>query len=196
VDGSRPRRGARARRTSRARPAGALEIGRRVFLCAPTARHREELLTLINASQRVLRPWVAPPASRAAFTAYLRRSRRATERAFLVCRLEDRAIAGVINVSQIFHGNFRSAYLGYYAGAPFVGQGYMSEGLRLVLRHAFGALGLHRLEANIQPTNRASIRLVRRAGFRREGFSPRYLKLFGRWRDHERWAITAEAFRR
>src|SRR5262249_36666159 len=87
LGGSRPRRGARARRTSRARPAGALEIGRRVFLCAPTARHREELLTLINASQRVLRPWVAPPASRAAFTAYLRRSRRATERAFLVCRL-------------------------------------------------------------------------------------------------------------
>src|SRR5262249_45033543 len=111
-------------------------------------------------------------------------------------RRDDHAIAGVINVSQIFHGNFRSAYLGYYAGARFMGQGYMSEGLRLVLRHAFGTLRLHRLEANIQPQNRASIRLVRRAGFRREGFSPRYLKVFGQWRDHERWAITAEAFRR
>jgi [ribosomal protein S5]-alanine N-acetyltransferase len=151
---------------------------------------------LIKMSRPVLRPWVTPPASRAAFGAYLRRARRATERGFLVCRLEDRAIAGVINVSQIFLGNFRSAYLGYYAGAPFMGQGYMSEGLRLVLRHAFGALGLHRLEANIQPKNRASIRLVRRAGFRREGFSPRYLKIRGRWRDHERWAITGEAFRR
>jgi len=63
----------------------------------------------------------------------------------------------------------------------------MSDGLRLVLRHAFGALGLHRLEVNIQPGTRASIRLVRRAGFRREGFSPR---------DHERWAITAEARQR
>ena len=99
-------------------------------------------------------------------------------------------------MSHIFHGNFCSAYLGYYAGATFMGQGYMSEGLRLVLRHAFGALGLHRLEANIQPKNRASIHLVRRAGFRREGFSSRYLKVLGRWRDHERWAITAEAFRR
>ena len=61
----------------------------------------------------MLRPWVMPPASRAAFGAYLRRARRATERGFLVCRLQDRAIAGVINVSQIFLGNFRSAYLGY-----------------------------------------------------------------------------------
>jgi ribosomal-protein-alanine N-acetyltransferase len=180
---------------ARAGPPRALEVGRRVFLLAPTARHRDELLALVKASRRRLRPWVAPPATRAAFGAYLRRARRATERAFLVCRLEDRAIAGVINVSQIFYGNFRSAYLGYYAGAPFMGRGYMSEGLRLVLRHAFGALRLHRLEANIQPENRASIRLVERAGFRREGYSPRYLKILGRWRDHERWALTVEAFR-
>jgi [ribosomal protein S5]-alanine N-acetyltransferase len=179
-----------------ARPLGALEIGRRVFLCAPTARHRDEFLALMRASRTALRPWVVPPASRAAFAAYLRRTRRPKARAFLVCRLGDRAIVGVINVSQIFHGNFRSAYLGYYAGRPFMGKGYMSEGLGLVLRHAFESLGLHRLEANIQPGNRASIRLVRRVGFRREGFSPRYLKLLGRWRDHERWAITAEARRR
>ena len=149
----------------------------------------------MRASRPALRPWIVPPASRAEFMAYLRRARRPTERAFLVCRLEDRAIAGVINVSQIFHGNFQSAYLGYYAGAPFIGRGYMSEGLRLVLRHAFSALGLHRLEANIQPRNRASIRLVRRVGFQREGFSRRYLKIGGRWRDHERWAITAEGGR-
>jgi ribosomal-protein-alanine N-acetyltransferase len=179
-----------------ARPPAALEIGRRVFICAPTARHRDEFVALMKRSRRSLSPWITPPASPAAFSAYLTRSRRPTERAFLVCRRDDRAIAGVINVSQIFHGNFRSAYLGYYAGAPFMGQGYMSEGLRLVLRHAFGTLGLHRLEANIQPQNRHSIRLARRLGFRREGFSPRYLKIHGRWRDHERWAITAEAFRR
>jgi [ribosomal protein S5]-alanine N-acetyltransferase len=176
-----------------AKPAGALEVGRRVYLCAPSARHRDEFLALMKKSRTALHPWVVLPATRTEFSAYLRRARRPTERAFVVCRREDRAIVGVINVSQIFYGSFRSAYLGYYAGAPFMGQGYMREGLALVLRHAFGTLGLHRLEANIQPGNRASIRVVKRAGFRREGFSPGYLKILGRWRDHERWAITAEA---
>ena len=71
----------------------------------------------------------------------------------------------------------------------------MSEGLGLLLRLAFRRLRLHRLEANIQPGNAQSIALVRRAGFRREGLSPRYLKIGGRWRDHERWAITVEEWR-
>lgn len=177
-------------------PAGAVEVGRRVFLRAPTVYDRDEFLALMSASRRFLHPWIEPPADRVGFAAYLRRTRRPTERGFLVCRYPDGAIAGVINVSQIFYGGFRSAYLGFYAGAQFARQGYMSDGLRLVMRHAFRRLGLHRLEANIQPGNRASIRLVRRCGFRREGFSPRYLKVFGRWRDHERWAITAEDPRR
>ena len=150
----------------------------------------------MRSSRGFLHPWVEPITGPGGFAAYLKRTRRATERAFLVCRAGDGAIAGVINVSQISLGNFRSAYLGYYAGASFAGKGYMSAGLRLVLRRAFSELGLHRLEANIQPSNRASTRLVRRAGFRREGLSPRYLKIYGRWRDHERWAVTAEDLRR
>jgi ribosomal-protein-alanine N-acetyltransferase len=85
-----------------------------------------------------------------------------------------------------------NAYLGYAVGQPFAGQGYMAEGIDLVLRHAFGSMGLHRLEANIQPDNAASIALAKRAGFQLEGFSPRYLKIDGQWRDHERWAIVAE----
>jgi ribosomal-protein-alanine N-acetyltransferase len=68
----------------------------------------------------------------------------------------------------------------------------MSEAIRLILRYAFNDLKLHRLEANIQPGNVASIALVRRAGFVLEGYSRRYLKISGRWRDHERWAILIE----
>jgi ribosomal-protein-alanine N-acetyltransferase len=112
----------------------------------------------------------------------------------LVRRRADDAILGVVNLNEIVRGSFQSAYLGYYAFRPHSGQGYMTEGLALVLRHAFEGLGLHRLEANIQPGNRHSRGLVRRLGFRKEGFSPRYLKIGGRWRDHERWAIVREAW--
>ena len=118
-----------------------------------------------------------------------------TERCFLVCRRDDHALAGVYNLSQISRGFFESAYLGYYAFAPAAGQGLMAEGLHLVLRHVFRKLKLHRVEANIQPDNERSKRLVERAGFRYEGYSPRYLKIGGRWRDHERWAITVEDWR-
>jgi ribosomal-protein-alanine N-acetyltransferase len=112
----------------------------------------------------------------------------------LVCRKSDGAIVGVVNVSEIVRAAFQSAYLGYYAFRPHAGQGYMTEGLALLLRHAFRSLGLHRLEANIQPGNDPSRKLVRRLGFRKEGFSPRYLKIGGRWRDHERWAIVRETW--
>ena len=101
-------------------------------------------------------------------------------------------LAPTRGVSEIVRGNFRSAYLGYYAFAPHQDQGLMTEGLRLVIADAFGRLRLHRLEANVQPGNKASRRLVRRLGFRREGYSPRYLKIRGRWRDHERWALLAD----
>jgi ribosomal-protein-alanine N-acetyltransferase len=117
-----------------------------------------------------------------------------TEAVFLICRRPDGAIVGVGNLSQIFLGDFRSAYLGYFAFAPYERQGYMTDGLRLVLRKAFGPVGLHRVEANVQPGNARSIALLERLGFRREGYSPRYLKIGGRWRDHVRYALLAEEF--
>jgi ribosomal-protein-alanine N-acetyltransferase len=119
---------------------------------------------------------------------------------FLVIHRTTRRLAGVINLGHILHGPLRSAFIGYYAFAGFNRKGLMKEGLALVLRHAFTRLKLHRLEANIQPQNRASIALARSCGFTREGYSRRYLKVAGHWRDHERWAILAEdavaAFRR
>jgi ribosomal-protein-alanine N-acetyltransferase len=101
-------------------------------------------------------------------------------------------LAGAININEIVRGNFRSGYLGYYVFVPHNRRGYMTTGLRTVVSRAFRQLRLHRLEANIQPDNEASRRLVKCLGFKLEGFSPRYLKIAGKWRDHERWAVTAE----
>jgi ribosomal-protein-alanine N-acetyltransferase len=102
-------------------------------------------------------------------------------------------IVGVVNISEIAMGAFQSAYLGYYGMAQFGGKGLMTEALRTAIAFAFDELGLHRLEANIQPGNAASIALVRRLGFRQEGYSERYLKINGEWRDHERWALLKDA---
>src|SRR5262249_27619413 len=127
----------------------------------------------------------------AEFQNYLKRLNAATHEGYWVCTKQEE-LAGVINISEIVRGSFWSAYLSYYAFVPHNGKGYMTEGLKAVISRAFRALKLHRLEANIQPDNDASRRLVQRLGFRCEGLSPRYLKIAGRWRDHERWAITVE----
>jgi len=110
----------------------------------------------------------------------------------LICRRGSDELVGVVNISEIVYGSFRSGYLGYYAFTPHARQGLMTEGLARVIDTAFRRLGLHRLEANVQPGNRASLRLLRRLRFRKEGYSPRYLQIRGRWRDHERWAILAD----
>ena len=113
----------------------------------------------------------------------------------LALRRDDDAFVGVLNLSEIIRGPLQQAFLGYYAFAPHAGNGYMREAMRLLLRLAFGPLKLHRVEANIQPANGPSLALARGAGFVREGFSPRYLKIGGRWCDHERWAINAEQWK-
>lgn len=174
---------------------GRVERSGDVFLRAPAARDRDEFVSLMRASRSFHRPWATAPTDHERFAAYLADSRRPDFEAMLVCRSEDLAIVGFFNLSQIVRRSLQSAYLGYAVGKPYAGVGYMREGIQLVLRHAFTNLRLHRIEANIQPGNHASIALARTAGFRREGFSPRYLKISGRWRDHERWAILADDWR-
>jgi len=177
--------------------------GFRVYLSPPRSSDAPAFLAAVAASGRLHRRWVQPPTTTARFATYLtrfagRRSRDpalATHAGFVVRRVGDNAPLGVFNVSEIVRGSFQSAYLGYYAFAPHAGGGYMREGLALVLEVAFRSLKLHRVEANIQPSNARSIALVRQAGFTREGFSRGYVKIAGRWRDHERWAMLAEDWR-
>lgn len=163
----------------------------RVRIAPLQARDEAEYLSAAVGSRALHGRWVSPPTTRAAFRGKLRRTQGNTDLIFCIRRRDDGALAGCVEITQIVRGAFRSAYLGYYAFAPHAGQGLMVVGLRQVVRLAFTKLGLHRLEANIQPENVASLALVRSCGFRQEGYSPRYLKIRGRWRDHERWAILA-----
>lgn len=169
--------------------------GGTIYLRPARRADRDEVLRLHRASLPFYRGLVMPPVTGRQWAAYLARRRRPDSPGFLICRTADGAIVGGINVNEIVRGVFRSGYLGYQIGAPYARRGYMTEALALVLRRAFGPLRLHRVEAKIQPGNRASIALVRRAGFRHEGLSRRYLKIGGRWRDHERWALTVEEWR-
>jgi len=163
----------------------------RIRIRPPTAHDQSAFLAGVRGSRGLHRPWTAPPSTPASFRAYLARMREPGNHAFFIFIRSDDQLVGVVNITNVIRGVFRSGYLGYYAFAGFQRRGLMREGLSAVVRHAFGKLKLHRLEANIQPGNTASIALVRSCGFSREGYSPRYLKIGGRWRDHERWAIVA-----
>jgi [ribosomal protein S5]-alanine N-acetyltransferase len=169
-----------------------LSEGERVSIRRPAAADAAEFVATMRASAALHHPWGEYPTTLEKFDEYLRRRQQPHDDGFLVCERATGAIAGVININSIVRGFFQSGYLGYYAAAPFAGRGYMTEGLRLVTRYAFDELKLHRLEANIQPGNAASLALARRCGFRREGYSPRYLMILGAWRDHERWALLAD----
>jgi len=166
--------------------------GARVRLRLLLRADRDEFLALAADSRELHRPWTYPPERADQFEELYARSRREDFTCLLATVRETGEIAGVFTVSQIVRGAFQSAYLGYYAHQRLARQGYMAEAMEQLLDHAFGALALHRLEANIQPGNHASIALARGAGFRLEGFSPRYLLIGGQWRDHERYAITAD----
>jgi ribosomal-protein-alanine N-acetyltransferase len=174
---------------------GALETGERAFIRRGRSGDADEFTALMRDSRELHAPWSFPPTRPEEFMALVDRARADDFELLILCRRGDGRILGFLNLSQIFRGPFLNAYLGYAVGGPHAGQGYMGEGIGLVLRHAFGSLGLHRIEANIQPGNERSLALAKRAGFRLEGFSPRYLKIDGRWRDHERWAILAEEYR-
>jgi ribosomal-protein-alanine N-acetyltransferase len=162
-----------------------------IYLRPPAPEDRGAFLEAVRHSKLLHRSWVSAPATTAAYRAYLQKMAEPANRAYLVCRRDTDQIAGVINLTNVILGAFRSGYLGYYAFAGQARRGYMREGLKAVTFHAFRRLKLHRLEANIQPDNRASLALARSCGFRREGYSRRYLKIAGRWRDHERWAILS-----
>jgi len=148
-------------------------------------------LAAMQKSQSLHYPWINSLLTSENFNEYLSKSTLPVNKFYFLIDEKENLI-GVFNLSEIVYGCFQNAYLGFYVIAGYEGKGLMSQGLKLVLKKTFKELGLHRIEANIQPENTQSINLVKRNGFRKEGFSPRYLKINNVWRDHERWAMAYE----
>jgi ribosomal-protein-alanine N-acetyltransferase len=169
-----------------------LQRGPRVAVRRVGRDDYDELTALARQSSEMISHWLgARDTTEQAFESYVELSEQPTREGLVICLHDGGAIVGSVNINNIVRGTLRSGALGYTGYAPTVRRGYMTEGVGLVVRHAFGELGLHRLEANIQPDNTPSLDLVRRLGFRREGYSPAFQFINGAWRDHERWAITA-----
>jgi ribosomal-protein-alanine N-acetyltransferase len=166
--------------------------GKKVFLRPPKSDDFSQFAELMKKSVFRFRGLIGKFNGRKQFNEYLRRCKRDDFFGFLICQRGSDAIVGNINLFHIIRRGLQSATVGYFVGAPFAQQGYATEALQLMLRFAFKEAKLHRVEADIQPHNMASIALVKRAGFTYEGLSRRLVKIAGKWRDHERWAILAE----
>lgn len=166
--------------------------GFRTHIQEPIAEDEQNFLAAMRDSVGLHYPWVTAPKDHAGWQKYMARLGRDSEAGFLVKHLDDNAICGVINLSAITYEALSSAWISYFGVVGQAGKGYMTEGMLQVIRYAFDELHLHRLEANIQPDNLASIALVKGVGFRYEGFARRLLKINGEWCDHERWAILAD----
>ena len=170
-------------------------IGEQIFLRYVTLEDFAEMYAMFEVSRKFYKGLLDTPDTIEKFKTYVERNDSEANECFVICQNADKAIVGAINLSQIFRKSFQNCYLGYYLFEKFTGKGLMTEAVELILRHAFQNLKLHRVEANVQPENLPSIAVLQRNGFTKEGFSRKYLKIGGRWRDHERWAIIKEDWR-
>ena len=153
-----------------------------VFLRSPISTDLEKIKIAYQNSQFFHQPWVYPPID---FDQYLEQEHR-----YLLCLKNTKEIVGAFHLSGIVRGAFQSCFLGYEVFYPYQQKGLMTLGMKKIIHLAFKELNLHRIEANIQPDNIASITLVKKSGFTREGFSKAYLYIGNQgWKDHERWAI-------
>lgn len=174
--------------------------GRGVVLRAPTAFDYGAWADLRAESRGHLTPWepawASDELSRGAFRRRLRQyARDAAEDqgyALLLFRLRDDVLLGGLTLSHVRRGVAQAANLGYWIGVRHAGQGYMTEAVRTLLPFAFERLRLHRVEAACLAHNVASIHVLEKTGFKREGLARKYLKIDGVWQDHLLYAVTED----
>jgi [ribosomal protein S5]-alanine N-acetyltransferase len=166
--------------------------GTGVTLRVPQSDDFSEWAALREASRAFLTPWEPTwPVDDLTRGAFRRRLKRYAEDlrsdiayAFLIFRSEDNAMVGGLTLANIRRGVAQAGSIGYWVGAPFAHKGYMTAALRALTPFCFGTLRLHRLEAACIPDNTASIRLLEKTGFKREGYARSYLCINGIWQDH------------
>jgi [ribosomal protein S5]-alanine N-acetyltransferase len=125
---------------------------------------------------------------------YQREQREDLGYAFAIVAQADDKLLGGISLSNVRRGVTQAAQLGYWLGLPHIRHGYMADAVAAIVPYAFFGLRLHRLEAATLPTNTASIRVLERNGFLREGYARRYLKINGEWQDHILFALIADEY--
>lgn len=174
-------------------------IGRRVMLRMPEAKDFSAWSELRGASRGHLAPWeplwATDELTRSSFRRRLRRYQWEMQEdlgyAFLIFRQDDKALVGGLTLSNVRRGVSQATSIGYWMGAPFAGQGYMSDAVRTTTAYVFDVLKLHRLEAACLPSNTASIRVLDTCGFVHEGLARKYLNINGAWQDHLLFALLA-----
>jgi ribosomal-protein-alanine N-acetyltransferase len=179
-------------RTTSFNDSGPSVSGAGVTLRMPQIGDYPEWAALREQSRAFLTPWEPVwPADDLTRTAFRRRIKRYTEDqrndfayAFLIFRTEDNALVGGLTLANIRRGVAQAGSIGYWVGAPFARKGYMSAALRALMPFSFASLRLHRLEAACIPDNAASIGLLEKTGFMREGYARSYLCINGIWQDH------------
>ena len=167
-------------------------VGEGVTLRMPQMTDFADWAALRELSREFLTPWEPTwPADDLSRGAFRRRLRRYAEDlradqgyAFLIIRSADDVLIGGLTLANIRRGVAQAGSIGYWMGLPFVRHGYMTAAVRAVIPFVFGTLRLHRLEAACIPTNVASIRLLEKTGFVREGYAREYLCINGIWQDH------------
>jgi len=166
--------------------------GERLLLRPPRIEDFEAWAALREASRSFLQPWEptwpADDLTRASFKRRIDRygveiGRDEAYPFFLVDAADDGVLGG-LNLTNLRRGAASMASLGYWMGAPHAGRGLMSEAVRMLIPFAAARLKLRRIEAACVPENAASLRLLEKAGFAREGYAREYLAINGVWRDH------------
>ncbi|MGB3809605.1 MAG: GNAT family protein [Parvibaculum sp.] len=177
-----------------------LVIGDGVWLRGPQISDHAEWAALREVSREFLTPWEptwsAEELTKASFRRRIRRYQRETreDRAypFFIFRETDNALVGGCTLSNVNRGVQQFCTLGYWAGAPFAGQGYVTKAVRALIPYVFEELKLHRLQAACMPENERSKAVLRRCGFREEGYARGLLRINGVWRDHVQFAILRD----